>query len=275
MEIIDPHVHVWTHDPHYPFAPETRNPPAQDALPETLLGLMKANGVSRTVLVQVIHYRWDNKFVADVRARHPKTFMAVGRVNPTDTHAADNLEYWTRNRGLHGVRLSPANGPEGDWITKRDLMDPIWKRAQTLKVPMCILCPIQRIPDVTRVIERFPDLDVCIDHMADCPIGDRDGLAHLLALKKFPRVYVKISHLWSLSREAYPYRDTHDQVRRIYDAFGRERLMWGTDCPIVERYCGYAKALRLYREEIKFFSDEDRSWILGQTVKKLWAFASG
>ena len=273
MEIIDPHVHIWTHDPKYPFAKEVANPPKEDALPETLLGLMKANCVAKTVLVQVITYRWDNKFTADVLAQHPKVFMAVGRVNPTDAHAAEHLEYWTKERGLHGVRLSPTNGQAGDWINDRMFMDPIWKKASDLKVPMCILCPVQRIPDVGRLIERYPDLDVCIDHMADCPIGDQENLAKLLALKKHPRVYVKISHLWSLSKEAYPHRDTHAQVRTIYDAFGPQRLMWGTDWPGVEGHCGYAKALRLYREEIKFFSDEDRRWILGETVKKLWPFA--
>lgn len=273
MEIIDPHVHVWTNDPKYPFAAEVKNKPAENALPETLLVLMKANDVSKTVLVQVIHYRWDNNFVADIRAKHPRTFMAVGRVNPTDAHAADNLEYWTKERSLHGVRLSPSNGREGDWITRRDLMDPIWKRATALKVPVCILCPVQRLPDVQRLVERFPDLDVCIDHMADCPIGDQDNLAKLLALQRFPRVYVKLSHLWSLSREPYPYGDTYDQVRKIYDTFGPQRLMWGTDWPLVERHCGYAKALQLYREEIKFFTDEDRQWILGKTCLKLWSFA--
>jgi predicted TIM-barrel fold metal-dependent hydrolase len=52
---------------------------------------MKANGVSKTVLVHVIYYTWDNRYVADVLAKHRGTFMAVGRVNPIDTHAADNL----------------------------------------------------------------------------------------------------------------------------------------------------------------------------------------
>jgi predicted TIM-barrel fold metal-dependent hydrolase len=233
---------------------------------------MKLNGVAKTVLVQLIHYRWDNSYVADVRGKRGDKFMAVGCVNPTDAHAADNLEYWTRERGLHGVRLSPANGPDGEWINRRDLMDPIWERATKLKVPMCILCPIQRVPDVARVIERFPALDVCIDHMADCPIGDTENLTKLLALRKLPKVYVKISHLWSISREAYPYRDTHEHVRKIYDTFGPERLMWGTDWPLVERYCGYAKAIRLYREEIKFLSNSDRAWILNKTIRKIWAF---
>lgn len=273
MEIIDPHVHVWTHDPNYPFAKETTSPPKEDALPETLLGLMKANGVSKTVLVQVIHYRWDNKYCADVRQKYPQTFMAVGRVNPTDIHAPEHLEFWTKERGLRGVRLSPNNSPEADWIKNPQLMDPLWKKASDLKVPMCILCPIQRIPDVAKVIERVPDLDVCIDHMADCPIGDQENLDKLLALKRFPRVYVKISHLWSLSKEAYPYRDTHDQVKKIHAAFGPKRLMWGTDWPLVENRCGYAKAVQLYRDEIKFFTNEDREWILAKTAKKLWPFS--
>src|SRR5688500_6235681 len=107
MEIIDPHVHVWTDDPKYPFAKEVKEKPKTKASPKTRMDLMTANGVGKTVLVQVFHYRWDNAYVADVRARHPKTVMAVGRVNPTDVHAAEHLEHCTKERGLHGVRLSP------------------------------------------------------------------------------------------------------------------------------------------------------------------------
>ena len=124
------------------------------------------------------------------------------------------------------------------------------------------------------MIERHKDaLDVCIDHMADCRIDQPDEWKKLLALAKYPRVFVKISHLWSLSKEKYPYKDTHDQVKRLYDSFGPKRLMWGTDWPGVEEYCGYAKALALYRDELTFFTAEDRRWILGGTALKLWPFA--
>jgi predicted TIM-barrel fold metal-dependent hydrolase len=76
--------------------------------------------------------------------------------------------------------------------------------------------------------------DVCIDHMASCPINKSDDLTKLLALAEYPWVYVKISHLWSLSKEKYPYKDIHNQVKRLYDKFGVKRLMWGTDWPMVE-----------------------------------------
>ncbi|MBX9791876.1 MAG: amidohydrolase [Pirellulales bacterium] len=270
--IVDPHVHVWRRDPLYPFAADLKTPPADDALPDTLLKLMTANGVRHTVIVHVIYYKWDCRYTALAIKEHPREFQGVCRVDPQSPRAPEELDHWLE-QGYHGVRLSPGAGPEGDWINDRAQMDRIWNRAAERNVPMCVLCPISRIPDVEAVIARHNGrLAVCIDHMADCPIDQPNELNKLLALARYPRVYVKLSHLWSLSREAYPYRDTHDQVKKLYDAFGPRRLMWGTDWPMVEQYCGYAKALALYRDEIKFFNDEDRRWILGGTALRLWEF---
>ncbi len=78
--IIDPHVHVWKHDPQYPFA-EGANVPARDAPPEMLLDLTQANGVARTVIIQVIHYRYDNSYLDSVLKRYPGTFQGVCRVD--------------------------------------------------------------------------------------------------------------------------------------------------------------------------------------------------
>src|SRR5262249_54572123 len=118
-------------------------------------------------------------------------------------------------------------------------------------------------------------LDICIDHMADCPIGQADELKKLLALARFPRVFVKISHLWSLSKQKYPYADTHDLVKRLYDRFGPQRLMWGTDWPGGEEHWGCGRRAPLSREDIKFCTAADRRWILGGTALKLWPFARG
>jgi len=85
--------------------------------------------------------------------------------------------------------------------------------------------------------------------------------------------WIKISHTWSLSKQPYPYRDTHDQVHKLYDAFGPRRLMWGTDWPMVERHCGYARALGVVHDEMKFLNQEDKSWILGQTIQRVWKFS--
>src|SRR3982751_1401602 len=131
--IIDSHVHVWKHDPAFPFA-EGANVPARDAVPETLLDLMKANGVAKTVIIQVIHYRYDNRFLASVLKRYPGTFQGVARVDPLNPEAPDHLSKLTAE-GFRGVRLSPSGNASGEWF-HGPLMPPLWKRCEQLKAPM-------------------------------------------------------------------------------------------------------------------------------------------
>jgi predicted TIM-barrel fold metal-dependent hydrolase len=233
---------------------------------------MKQNGVERTVLIQVIHYRWDNRFAADTLKKYPQYFQAVCRVNPESPAAPDDLSKLVEEQGFHGVRISPTADARGDWI-RGPLIAPLWKRCNSLKVPMTVLAPVTRMPDVALLIEKFPDLTVVIDHMADSPLGQPEELAKLLALERYPKVFVKVSHTWSLSREQYPYRDSQAQVKRLYEKFGPRRLMWGTDWPLVEGFCGYAKALAMVRDEMKFLNEEDKRWMLSRTVERVWKFS--
>jgi predicted TIM-barrel fold metal-dependent hydrolase len=267
--IIDPHVHVWKHDPKYPFA-EGARVPERDATPEMLLELMKANGVSNTVIIQVIHYKYDNRYLADVLKRYPDTFQGVCRVDPLDPAAPDHLSQLTE-QGFRGVRLSPAANASGDWF-HGPLMPPLWKRCYDLKVPMTVLAPITRMPEVGLLLEKLADLTVVIDHMADCPVDQPAELEKLIALRRYPNVFVKISHTWSLSKQPYPWLDAQEHVKRLYHSFGPQRLMWATDWPIIEGWSTYDKAITVVRDDMKFLNAEDRSWILSKTVERVWPF---
>lgn len=151
-------------------------------------------------------------------------------------------------------------------------MGPLFRRAEELGVPMLILTKPSRLPDLGALLERHPGLDVVIDHMADCAPDRRDDMQLLLELARFPCVYVKISHTWSISREEYPWRDTHELAERVYQAFGGQRLMWATDWPVCLSRATYAQTLSVVRDEMDFFSTEDREWVLGKTALKLWPF---
>lgn len=268
--LIDSHVHVWKHTPAFPFAPGA-NPPAEDASVEQLLDLMHANNVLRTVLIQVIHYKWDNRYLASVLKRYPQTFHGVCRVDPQDPAAPDHLSRLTEVDGFRGVRLSSSASPADDWI-RGPLMPPLWHRCAQLKIPMTILTPVARLPDIKPLIEQNPDLTVVIDHMADCPINQPDELDLLLALARYPKVFVKISHLWSLSADPYPFADTIPQIKSLCQSFGPSRLMSGTDWPISLKQLPYAKAVELYREHLDFLSPEDHKQILYKTVQRVWPF---
>jgi L-fuconolactonase len=268
--LIDSHVHVWKRDRAFPFAAGA-TPSPEDASVDQLLELMQANQVLRTVLIQVIHYRWDNRYLASVLKRYPRTFQGVCRVNPQDPAAPDHLSRLTEVDGFHGVRLSPPATADGDWI-RGPLMPPLWRRCSQLKVPMTILASVTRMPDLIPLIEENPSLIVVIDHMADCPLDRPDQLQLLLDLARYPRVYVKISHIWSLSKQPYPYPDAIAQVKRLHKTFGATRLMWGTDWPISLKQLPYEKAVALYRDHLDFLPGNDREQILTRTVQQVWPF---
>lgn len=271
MPLIDSHVHVWINHPKYPWAPETTSPPSKDATVEMLLQNMDANGVEKTVLVQVIYYRWDNSYTADCLRRYPDQFEAVCRVNPHAPNAADDLSFWVSQHGFRGVRLSPSVGPEGDWIAD-GTTDVIWRRARELRVPMTLLTSIQRLSDIQKMAAKFDGLQVVIDHVAWPPLDQPELLPLLLALHSNPHIYLKISGMWHVSKQEYPFRDAHDTWKRIYQTFGPQRLMWGTDWPVSQSRLTYDQALSLIREELDFLTESDKEWILGRTALQLWPF---
>jgi predicted TIM-barrel fold metal-dependent hydrolase len=151
-------------------------------------------------------------------------------------------------------------------------MPPLWKRCAQLKVPMTVLIPVTRLPEIVPLIEKNPDLTVVVDHQADSPLSQPEKLDLLLALERYPKVFVKISHMWTLSKQPYPYPDALVQVKRLYDKFGAKRLMWGTDWPISLSKIPYAETVALFRDHLDIGSPEDREWILHRTVQQVWPF---
>jgi len=269
--IVDAQIHVWINDPHYPWAPSTQNPPKENRTPAMGLELMNANGVARTVIAQYIGYRWDNRYCLDAIRKYAPYFCGVCRVDPTDPAAPDQLSHLTA-QGFHGVRISPSADASGDWING-PLMPPLWKRAQSLGIPMQVYAPITRMPDLVHLIEQCPDLTVVIDHMADCPVDRPQELEKLIALARYPRVFVKISHTWSISRQPYPWLDAQEHVKRLHAVYGPERLMWASDWPVDLGWTTFEKTLSVVRDEMKFLNADDKTWILGKTAQQVWPFA--
>lgn len=272
MRIIDSHVHVWIHDPEYPWA-EGDDPdiPPYNACPDDLIKLMKGNGVGQAVLVQYIKYKWDNRYVAHTLKTHPALINGVCRVNPENPGSLDLLSYWTETFGFRGVRLSPEPDARGDWFTG-PLMVPLFKRAADLQVPVILLLKPSRLPDVTTIIEKVPDVDVIIDHLADCLNPCNNDLNLLTGLARYPKLFLKIGHIPQSSAEAFPWKDTHANMEKLFQVFGARRMMWGSDWPFCLAKTTYSQSIAYIQNELKFLTVEDREWALGKTALQFWPF---
>ncbi len=147
------------------------------------------------------------------------------------------------------------------------------------------------------IARRHPDLTVIIDHLAlpQPPTHPRESpplksMPEVLALAAIPNIAAKLSGLPTLSQQPYPYPDLWPHLRRVIDAFGCDRLMWGSDISRIQGRVGfdiriaageqqyegkhtYAEAL-LYLRETNELSESEKNLILGGTAQKLLRWAS-
>src|SRR5262245_24486968 len=182
---------------------------------------------------------------------------------------------------MAGVRFSPIyyKGKD-DWLDAKS-GDALWEKAERLGAIFNFFIAAEQLPRLEAKLKRFPKVRVVIDHLARVELGGPGAEAQtrkLLALAKYPNVHVKVSELSVLSpSKTYPYRDTYPLVKAVYEAFGADRLVWGTGFPGATRAQADRPSLEdelaLIGKEIPFFSAEDRAKILGGNAAKLWGFA--
>jgi predicted TIM-barrel fold metal-dependent hydrolase len=286
--IIDTHMHVWAKAgtkypfPH-PYQPDFKTPPADGTL-EMLIDDMDRHGCTHSVLVQVIYHGWDNAYVADCVKKYPDRLKAHGLIDPTDPKVADKLEYWVKEQGLVGMRFSPlyyADGQHGgdDWLNA-DETHRVWKKAEELGAVFNFFITPPQLPKLEKMVKAHPHVPITLDHFSQLDLGQPNPEPHirlLLGMARYPRVYVKVSELSSVSKsKTYPFTDAYPLVKRVYEAFGPDRLLFGTGYPGDAR-AHYKrptldKEIDLIRKAIPFFTAEDREKILGRNAAKLWGF---
>src|SRR2546426_1176299 len=117
--------------------------------------------------------------------------------------------------------------------------------------------------------QRHPNLKLILDHLGR-PRGDTSpserwaNLADVLALAKYPNVAMKATGAPSYSDQPYPFRDIHDNLRRLYDAFGPARWFWGTD--ITRMPCPWRQCVTLFTEELPWLKGRDLELVMGRAV---------
>lgn len=266
MNYIDAHVHVWNQDlEKYPydanFDPATVKPAT--FFPEEIIAHGKESGVDRIVLVQMNHYGTDNSYMLDVMRQYEGVFSGIGVIDDTVAKPDEEMVRLAQ-QGVRGFRLYPLQQSPG--------VERMFAAGADHNLAMCLLIGPDDLAATSRYCERFPDTPVTIDHI--CRIGVGPGpieeahVDQLCALAQYPRVMVKLSAFYVLGEAKPPYDDLSELIRRVYEAFGAQRLMWASDCPYqVQGEHTYAASVDLIRERLDFLSAEDKDYILRDTAQ--------
>jgi predicted TIM-barrel fold metal-dependent hydrolase len=279
MPIIDAQVHAYERNhPGRPWAGVLKGP--EEVTGDQMVAAMDAVGVDGAILVSPFSlYRYDPSYVLEVHASHPDRFGLVTPVDPSDPAVSETITRWSATPGTVGVRLmlNSLSTESDDPGISRVLAD-----AARHSLPVNLLA-WGRLDQARELAARNPDTQLVIDHLGlqqpfapPPPPEPFADLPKVVALARYPNVAIKISGACTLSHEPFPYGDIWDPLARIFDSFGLDRCMWGTDWTRAVALLSYEQGVEAFRVTDRL-SASDRATLMGGTASRIynWAPARG
>jgi len=235
---------------------------------ESLLHHLGASGVSQAVLIQYGGNR-DNTYLVQCLERYPGQLAAAMIVAADDDGTA--VRQWAA-QGLAGIRLRPDSRAAG--------ADPLaqWRAAAELDLVVSVHGnpPLLLGEAFAEVVAAFPDLRICLEHLGGVGYEARapyEEFRRVLEWAERPNISMKLPGFGEFCRVPLPFDPIPELPRLALEAFGPERLTWGSDFPPVSSREGYDNALRVPREYFADLSDDEQAWIFGRAAARLWGLA--
>lgn len=269
--IVDAQVHLWTAEtPDWKWVPGRKPQLPEPFTIEKLVPLMDEAGVDRVVIVPPSWPGDRNDYGLEAARRYPDRFRVMGRIALEKPDSAALLPKWREQSGMVGIRLTFL-GPMEAWLTN-GTADWFWPAAEKAGLPLMLFAPGHGA-DFGRIAERHPGLPMIIDHMnlnaeVKKTIGTAGAIEQTVALARYPNVSCKMSASPGHSSEAYPFRDMTPHLKRVFEAFGRERCYWGTDLTNSLDKASYRQRVTHFTETLDFLSEEDKDWVMGRAILK-------
>ena len=276
MPIIDSQVHAYeANTTQQPWA-TIPNWPAH-VTGDEMVAAMDRVGVDGAIMISPFAtYRYDGSYAEEVARRHPNRMAIVKPVDPDDENVADVVAKWKETKGAVGIRIFLRE--EEKRGADHPGLDRICKAAVDYDLPLNFLF-WGRVDEGMRIIDRHPNTRFIVDHLGllqprvpPAPAEPWADLPKILDLAKRPNAVIKISGACTLSKQPYPFPDIWDPLKRIFDAWGFERCLWGTDWTRAFVVVNYENAVKPFLET-KTLSDSERAMLMGGACAKAYGWS--
>ena len=272
---IDSQVHAYERNrPERPWQGFLQGP--DEVTGDDMVAAMDAVGVDGALLVSPYSmYGYDASYALEVYAKHPGKF---GLIRPFDAESGsidDEMAEWTATPGVVGARIMLAYG---EYEADHPGLNRILAAGARAGVPVNVMCS-GKLPLFRDLARRNPETQMVVDHVGlvqpfepPPPADPFADLPNVLSLAELDNVAIKISGACTLSHEAFPYPDIWAPLGRIFDAFGFDRCMWGTDWTRAVELLTYEQGVEAFRVTDRL-SDSERAALMGGTLEKIYGWS--
>ena len=271
--VIDTHVHFWHYDKKRDsWITDKMKTLREDYLPQTISGTLRRNGVDGCVAVQADQSELETLFLKELSNSHDIIKGVVGWVDLQSEKLEERLHYFSQFNIIKGWRhIVQAE-------TDDFLLRPAFQRGVSLLQPFNytydILIYPKQLKSALEFVSRFPEQKLVIDHCAKPEISAKkmDDWATLMSeIAKHPNVCCKLSGLFTEAKwkdwspaEFYPYLDV------VFKAFGTDRLLFGSDWPVILLSGIYVQWKSLLEKYMEHFDGEEKEKIFGSNAVRFY-----
>jgi L-fuconolactonase len=267
--IIDTHVHFWKYDKKRDaWITDEMKILKQDHLPAHLLPTLKRNGVDGCVAVQAGQSEYETHFLVELAKTHPEIKGVVGWTDLQSKNVEERLQFFSQYNSIKGWRHIVQSEPD-DFLLREDFQNGI-RALVPFNYTYDILIYHYQLKPALEFVSKFPNQRFVIDHCAKPDIGKKSIDEWRVLIKEMaqrPNVYCKLSGLFTETKwrqwsagDFYPYLDT------AFEAFGADRLMFGSDWPVMLLSGIYVQWKSLLEKYMENFVEEDRLKVLGENA---------
>ena len=270
---IDAHQHFWRlADRNGAWPPPALAAIYRDFLPGDLAPLLRQHGVQKTVLVQSMPLEADTRFMLELADRHPFVGGVVGWVDLKHPDAPRRIAALAADPVLKGLRPMLQDLDDDNWIADPAL-DPAIEAMLAHHLSFDALVLPRHLPALLAFALRHPQLPIVIDHGAKPLVALRQlepWRADIALLAQLPNVHCKLSGLVTEAGAGWDVASLRPYVEHIIGAFGAQRVIWGSDWPVVELACLYGNWIAASDALLAGLSEADRASIYGLNAKRFY-----
>jgi L-fucono-1,5-lactonase len=270
---VDTHVHFWKYDKKQDdWITTDMKILKQDYLPENISLSFKNNGIDGCVVVQVRQNELETHFLVELAKTHNIIKGVVGWIDLQNENINERVEYFSQYPVIKGWRHIVQAEPD-DFLLRKNFQRGIAALA-SYNYTYDVLIYHHQLRPALECVSKFPEQKFVIDHCAKPDIADQkihEWKVLMQEISKNPNVYCKLSGLFTEAKwkewspgDFYPYLDV------VFDAFGTDRLLFGSDWPVILLSGIYVQWKSLLEKYMENFDSEDKEKVFGENAIRFY-----
>lgn len=271
---IDAHQHFWQYNPAaHVWMTDEMAALKRDHLPEDLEPLLARLGFDGCIAVQAAQNLEETRWLLELAERNDFIRGVVGWVDLCSPELEAQLAQFASHPRLVGVRHIVQDEPDDNFLLRDDFQHGI-ARLSELALTYDVLIYPRQLPAAIKLVGRFPQQPFVLDHIAKPAIAEgkltpwEDGVRELARL---PNICCKLSGMVTEARwKQWQRQDFHRYLDVVFDAFGPDRLMIGSDWPVCTLSAEYESAMRIVIDYIGQFTPAIQNGILGGNCARFY-----